>query len=165
MLLKAWRFITIMLTAVLMTMGFTHLWQLPQRLSYDGFLWLETLTFYVKFGPQGPGPVIEIAALLSTIVLVFLTRDRRPARALTLMAAVALAASTALWWTLIYPVNRELLTWTAETLPQNWTDFREQWEYTHSARAALMFVALGCLVYAAVHEAPDHMITRSELEE
>jgi hypothetical protein len=133
-----------------MTMGFTHLWQLPQRLAYDGVLWLDTLTFYVKFGPQGPGPVIEIAALLSTIILVFMVRGWRPAFALTLVAMFALIASTALWWTLIYPVNRELLTWTADTLPQNWMDFREQWEYTHSARALLMFVALGCLVAAAL---------------
>ena len=164
MLLKAWQFITIMLTAVLMTMGFTHLWQLPQRLAYDGVLWLDTLTFYVKFGPAGPGPVIEVAALLAAIILVFLVRGRRPAFALTIVAVFLLAASTALWWTLIYPVNRELLTWTVETLPQNWTDFRDQWEYTHSARAALMFLALGTLVAAAIIEHRPHVVRDREDE-
>ncbi|MGQ0642102.1 MAG: DUF1772 domain-containing protein [Gemmatimonadaceae bacterium] len=154
MFLKAWRFITIMLTAVLMTMGFTHVWQLPPRLTYEGSLWLDTLTFYVKFGPAGPGPIIEVAAILSTVVLLFLERGRRPAFVLTLSALIALALSTAAWWLFVYPVNRELLIWTADTLPQNWTDFRDQWEYTHAARAALMFVALGTLVYSVIRETP-----------
>ena len=152
--LKSWRFVTIMAVAVLMTMGFTHLWQLPPRLTYDGVLWLDSLTFYIKFGPAGPGPVIEVAALLSTVLLLFMVRGRRPAFALTLTALIALALSTAAYWLFIYPVNRELLTWTAETLPQNWTDFRDQWEYAHAARAGLQLVALGTLVYSVLHEVP-----------
>lgn len=154
-MLKAWRFITIMLTAVLMTMGFAHLWQLPPRMSYDGALWLDTLTFYIKFGPAGPGPVIEIAAILATVILLFLVRARRPAFAFTLMALVALMLSTAAWWLFVYPVNRELLTWTADTLPQNWMDFRNQWEYTNAGRAVLQFIALGSLVYSVITELPS----------
>lgn len=161
MFLKAWRFITIMVVAVLMTMGFTHLWQLPPRLTYEGALWLDTLTFYVKYGPAGPGPVIEIAALATTLVLVFLVRGRRPALALTLIALFALVVSTAAWWLFVYPVNRELLTWTAETLPQNWADFRNQWEYTNGARASLTFVALGCLVLSVLVERTDDRLTQS----
>ncbi|HEY7568228.1 MAG TPA: DUF1772 domain-containing protein [Gemmatimonadaceae bacterium] len=154
-MLKAWRFITIMLTAVLMTMGFAHLWQLPPRMSYDGPLWLDTLTFYIKFGPAGPGPVIEIAAILSTLILLVLVRGRRPALAFTLMALAALVLSTAAWWLFVYPVNRELLTWTMDTMPQNWMDFRDQWEYTNAARAGLMFIALGALVISLIRETPD----------
>lgn len=162
MLLKAWRFITIMLTAVLLTMGFTHLWQLPHRMDYDGALWLETLTFYIKFGPGGPGPVIEVAAIQSTILLALFARARRPAFALTLVAAIALVVSLGAWWVFIYPVNRELLNWTAETLPQNWTDFRDQWEYTHAARAVLMLIALGALVWSVLAETPTDLAQRQE---
>lgn len=160
-MLKAWRLITIMLTAVLMTMGFTHLWQLPPRMVYDGALWLDTLTFYIKFGPAGPGPVIEVATILATAVLLGLVRRRRPAFAFTLMALVALVLSTAAWWLFVYPVNRELLTWTADTLPQNWMDFRNQWEYTNAARAGLMFLALGALVYSALAELPNELTDAS----
>ena len=160
MQIRAWRFIAIVFTALLMTQGFAHLWQLPSRLAYEAVLWFDTLTFYVRFGPEGPGPFIEVAALLTTLVLVFLVRRRRPAFTLTLIAFVALALSTAAWWLFIYPVNRELLTWTAETLPQNWMEFRNQWEYTHSARAVLMFIALGLLVYSVIHETPDEVMPR-----
>ena len=156
-MLKAWRFITIMLAAVLMTMGFAHLWQLPPRMSFDGALWLDTLTFYITFGPAGPGPVIEVAAILATIILLVLVRRRRPAFAFTLMALIALVLSTAAWWLFVYPVNRELLTWTRDTLPQNWTAFRDQWEYTNAARAGLMFIALGALVISVLRDVPDAM--------
>jgi hypothetical protein len=154
MLLKWWRFITIMLTAVLLTMGFTHLWQLPHRMDYDGALWLETLRFYIKFGPSGPGPVIEVAAIQSTILVAFLVRNRRPAFAWTLVAAIALVVSLGVWWVFIYPVNTELLKWTAETLPQNWADFRNQWEYAHAVRAGLLFVAYGGVVWSVLAEVP-----------
>ncbi len=154
MLLKAWRFITILLTALLLTLGFTHLWQLPPRMSFDGALWLETLRRYVEFGPEGPGPVIEVAAVLSTIALVFMVRGRKPAFALTLSAAITLVVSMLAWWVFVYPINVELARWTAEMLPQNWTDFRDQWEYTHAARAVLMLVALGALVWSVLAELP-----------
>ncbi len=163
-MLQAWRFITIMLAAVLMTMGFVHLWQLPPRMAYDGALWLDTLTFYIKFGPTGPGPVIEIGAILSTIILLGLVRGRRPAFAFTLIALVALVLSMAAWWFFVYPVNRELLTWTVDTLPQNWMDFRNQWEYTNAARAGLMFVALGALLYSVLHEVPAELAHNVERE-
>lgn len=155
MQIKAWRFIAILFTALLMTQGFAHVWQLPSRLAYEGVLWFDTLTFYVRYGPEGPGPFIEVAAFLTTLVLLFLVRRRRPAFTLTLVAVVALALSTAAWWAFIYPVNRELLRWTADTLPQNWTAFRDQWEYTHSARAVLMFIALGALLYSLIYELPN----------
>lgn len=154
-MLKAWRFITIMLTAVLLTLGFVHVWQLPPRLSYDGALWLDTLTFYIKFGPRGPGPVIELASILSTVILLFLVRGRRAAFSCTLIAVSALVLSTATWWLFVYPVNREVLTWTPETLPQNWMDFRNQWEYANAARAGLMFIALGSLLLSVVREVPN----------
>jgi hypothetical protein len=150
MFLKAWRFITTMVVAVLMTMGFTHLWQLPPRLTYEGALWLDTLMFYIKYGPTGPGPVLEIGALVTTLVLVFLVYGRKPAFVLTLIALLALILSTVAWWAFVYPVNRELLTWTVDTLPQNWADFRDQWEYANGARAGLMLVALGCLVLSLI---------------
>lgn len=161
-MLKAWRFITIMLTAVLMTMGFVHVWQLPPRLAYDGTLWLETLTFYIKFGPRGPGPVLEVAAILATTILLVLVRRRRPAFMLTLLALVMLLLATATWWIFVYPVNRELLGWTPDTLPQNWMDFRNQWEYANATRAGLVLIALGTLLISVLWEPSDAAATSTQ---
>jgi hypothetical protein len=151
---RAWTFITILFTALLLTAGFVHVWQLPPRLDYEGVLWLDTLIFYIKFGPAGPGPVIEVAAIIASIVLALLMRGRRLASHLTWIAVTALLLSTATYWLFIWPVNRELLTWSFDNLPQNWTDFRDQWEYAHAARAGLMFVALATQVAAAIGSPP-----------
>jgi hypothetical protein len=43
---------------------------------------------------------------------------------------------------------------TPETLPPDWTRLRDQWEYTHAARAALQIIALGSLVVSLLVEIP-----------
>ena len=155
MFLKAWRFITIILTALLMTMGFAHLWQMPTRLTYDGSLWFTTLNMYQQFGPGGPGPFIEIGAIVSTIVLLFLLRDHRMASVLALVAAISLLAAFAAWWVLVHPVNVEMLNWTAESLPANWMEYRDRWEYAHAARAVFQLIALSGLVLSMLVEIPS----------
>jgi hypothetical protein len=43
---------------------------------------------------------------------------------------------------------------TPETLPPDWTRLRDQWEYTHAARAMLQIIALGSLVVSLLLEIP-----------
>jgi hypothetical protein len=45
-------------------------------------------------------------------------------------------------------------TWTVATLPANWTDARAQWEYGHTARAALLIASLAALIAATLTDAP-----------
>lgn len=51
MLLKLWRFFTLLLAALSMAMAFAHLLQLPPRMSYDAALWHNTQRMYQLFGP------------------------------------------------------------------------------------------------------------------
>jgi len=46
----------------------------------------------------------------------------------------------------IAPVNATLGAVTPDTLPPDWTNLRDRWEYTHAARALLQVIALGALV-------------------
>lgn len=84
-------------------------------MSYAGPFWFTTLSMYQQFGPSGPGPFIETGAILSEVVLVFLVRGRQP--------AISSIVACAVWWLLVYPVNAEMLKWTSESLPPNWTQF------------------------------------------
>ncbi|MGQ0539887.1 MAG: hypothetical protein ACT4R6_13140 [Gemmatimonadaceae bacterium] len=154
MLVRAWRFITIMLTALLATVGFTHFWQWPPRMEYDGPLWLRTLGLYVDYGPAAAGPLLEVAAVLATFGLVYLLRGRGASWAWALVAAVLLVVSMAAWWAFVYPVSNVVAGWPPAGPPENWTFFRAQWEYTHVARALLMLTALGALVYSVLVEVP-----------
>jgi hypothetical protein len=41
---------------------------------------------------------------------------------------------------------------TADTLPPDWAALRDQWEYTHAARALLQLAGLGFLVFSVLCE-------------
>lgn len=41
MLLKTWRFVTILLTALSLCLSVTHLLELPQRMNFDAELWVR----------------------------------------------------------------------------------------------------------------------------
>jgi len=61
-------------------------------------------------------------------------------------------------WIWVAPVNATLVPLTADTLPSNWSALRDQWEYTHAARALLQLTGLGFLVFSVVCEIPRRSV-------
>jgi hypothetical protein len=143
-----------LLIAVSMATAFCHLLEMPAKLKMDGALWLNLLqTLYPPaFGVVGGGA--EAGALVTAIVLVFLVRHRRPAFGWTVLTAFCMVAAHAAFWILVSPVNATLVPLTPDTLPSNWMQLRDQWEYTHAARAILQLVALGAAVFSTLVEIP-----------
>jgi hypothetical protein len=151
MFLKAWRLITIMFIALSMGIAFCHLLEMPAKITYDAALWLTLLqTLYGAFGTVGAS--IEVGAVLTAVVLVFLVRQRRPAFGWTLLGALCVVAAHVAWWVWVAPVNATMAPLTPETLPEGWMRLRDQWEYTHAARAILQIIALGALVFSILVE-------------
>lgn len=89
--------------------------------------------------------VLQVIALLSAA---FLARQDRRLLAPILLAILLVAASQALFWTYTFPANRATSNWSAQ--PDNWETLRLHWEYSHLASAALQFVAVTCLIVAAL---------------
>ena len=56
----------------------------------------------------------------------------------------------------VFPVNSQMGDWAPESLPESVTKLRDQWEYTHAARAILQIVGLGALVLSALAETPTN---------
>jgi hypothetical protein len=155
MLIRTWRFMTIILTALTMGMAFCHLLQMPPRMRLDGALWLASNALYQLFGTVGA--VIDIGAWILAVVLTILVRQRRPAFQWTLFGTVCLIVAHVAWWGFIAPVNAELAIWTPESIPADWTRLRAQWEYTHAARAVLQILGLSAFVLSVLAETPtDH---------
>jgi hypothetical protein len=152
MFLQLWRLLTILLTALSMSVAVCHLLEMPPKLGYDGATWLGLLqTLYPPmFGTLGGG--FETGAMITSLVLVWLVRHRRPAFGWTLLGAVLLLAMHAVFWIWIVPVNATLLPLTPETLPPNWSALRNQWEYAHAARALMQLAALAALVWSVLGE-------------
>jgi hypothetical protein len=155
MLLKTWRFVAIMLTALSMATAFAHLLEMPAKLRIDGAMWLTLLqTLYPPaFGPVGG--TCEGGALVTTNGLAVYVRHRQPVFGWTLLAAVFLIATHAAFWLLVQPVNATMGPLTSATLPADWMQLRGQWEYTHAARALMQIVALGALVVSVLVDTPS----------
>jgi hypothetical protein len=153
MLVKIWRLVTIMFTALSMGTALCHFLEMPAKITYEGALWLTLLqTLYPPaFGTIGA--FFEVGAVVTAVVLAFLVR-RRPGFVWTLLGALCLVVAHAAFWIWVAPVNATMSPLTPETLPADWMRLRNQWEYTHAARAVLQIVALGALVFSILVEIP-----------
>jgi hypothetical protein len=154
MLLRTWRFLTIMLAAVALSAALAHLMELPGKMTYDAPLYvLLHRTLYPTFG-QTAGWA-EALALLAVVGLTLRVRKRGAAFPLTATAATCQAAAMAVFLALVHPANLTMAGWPLDGIPPDWTRWRDQWEYGHAVRAILETVALAALVLSVLRETPS----------
>jgi hypothetical protein len=135
-------------------MAFSHALEYPGKQSQTGADWLMLQhNIYIVFGVVGA--IIEVMAIATTWIVLWQLRGWRLARVLTLAAALCGTAAFAVWFVYVDPVNNVLLTWTPQTLPDNWTFYRDRWELGHAATAVLFALAFSALVVAILSEAEN----------
>lgn len=156
MLVKCLRFITLILSALVMGMAFCHALELPAKTQYSASQYIAIQnSLYVAFGPPNIGAWIEVAAPLAAIALAILVRNRRPAFQLTLMAiALMLLAFPVIFFVFTEPANRVIRAATPKSIPTNWEQLRNQWEYSHLARFFCHLAAFSALVFSVLLETP-----------
>jgi Domain of unknown function (DUF1772) len=152
MFLRTWRFITIILAALTMGMAFCHTLELPAKMGYSPTVW-TTLQQSLYWGFGHIGGFIEAATVfLAAPVLTFLVRKRRPAFGWTLAGAIFLALGFMVFLVFTEPMNREIFQWTPQSVPADWTQIRNQWEYSHATRFVLQLMGLGALLISVLVE-------------
>jgi len=150
-LIKVWRFITIVLTALLMGMTFCHVLEMPAKMQYPAPFYLTLhRSLYVAFGPPNPGAFIEIGAILAAIVLVFLVRGERPAFWLTLAGALFLVAGLIGFFAFVQPANAAMRNMMIDMPPDDFFHWRDQWEYGHAAHFALHLLGFSALLLSVL---------------
>ncbi|HWM93713.1 MAG TPA: anthrone oxygenase family protein [Thermoanaerobaculia bacterium] len=154
MLVRSWRFVTILLVALLLGLAFAHVLERPAKMQYDAELyvtWQKTL--YVAWGPPNVGGFLEPAAILATLWLAFLVRRRRPAFWLTLGAGAALLlAFPVVFFLFVAPANEAFRSASAASVPANWMEMRSSWETGHAIRFVLQLAALSLLTLSVLLE-------------
>jgi hypothetical protein len=134
-----------------MSAAFCHLLELPPKMRYEPSLYVRLhRTLYPNFG-RISGPV-EAASVVTASALAWNLRNRRRPAKLAAAAAGCLAAAHAIFWTTVQPANQTMFTWKLDAIPQEWIGWRNQWEYSHAARAVLVTAALAMLAAEAVNE-------------
>lgn len=153
--LNVCRFSSIMSTAMTMTAAVAHLMELPAKMRYEPSLYVRLhRTLYPTFGKTA-GPA-EACAVATTAALAWSDRrqHRRSSR-LTLLAAGCLIAAHGIFWSVVQPVNVEMMRWPLDAIPKDWTNHRDRWEYGHALRAGLVTAALAALAWSLLPDADD----------
>jgi len=154
-----------MLTSLSLSLSVAHLLELPQRMRFDQQLWVKVTVVenvYRLFGSVGA--VFEVGAILTAIVLVFLVRRRGLTFYWTLSGAILLVLAFVSWIMFVAPMNAEFAKWLTNPVPQDWTRYRDQWEYAHAINAFIKIVGLSLLVLSVLVETPRKRAVHSHQE-
>ncbi|HEX8012904.1 MAG TPA: DUF1772 domain-containing protein [Casimicrobiaceae bacterium] len=133
--------VSLLLATLAMMPGAAHVLELPNKIGLSG---VEYLTVQRLYRGWSFTRLVVAAALVSTVVLLFMVREYPTAFALAWVAFLCLVGTQLVFWTFTQPVNRVTANWTF--LPGDWFELRRRWEYSHAASAALNLVALVALI-------------------
>jgi thiamine transporter ThiT len=156
MLLRVWRFITLLFTALALTMTSARLLELPQKMTYDASLYtVVNTTMYRYFAIVGG--IYTVGSIVTAIVLAILVRRRRATRRWTLAGAVALVLGFVTWLMLVEPVNTQIAAaqqTSPTTVPALWMGFRDRWEYGHATGFVFQLLGFSALIVSVLVEIP-----------
>lgn len=151
--LKLLRFLSLYLTAVAAGVVFSHVMEIAPKAQLSPAVYLDVQQVLLRdFGPILG--VVEGGALLSTLGVLFMLRGSRLVFWLTLTGFLCLALMILIWALWINPLNAQIETWTAETLPLRWHELRDDWAFFHRVRAFCAAIGLGALLVALLAETP-----------
>ena len=155
MSVKIWRFASIYLTAITLSLTFSHLLEMPRKLAWGPELYRDVQhTLYLYFAIVG-APA-ESGAILCLAVLCFLIRRRRRSFWLTLIASICVATRLVVRFVLVSPANHQMSQWTTpplpETWPDTWLDTRRQWEFGHAVSAVLDLIGFAALIASVLFD-------------
>lgn len=151
-MLKAFRFVSLVLTALSLGGAFAHVLELPNKrvLDYEDYLFVQQRLY------EGWGRVIgsvELGALLSTIAVFVLVRGSRASSIWTFSGVALISTALIVWQVWVGPVNVQVSDWNSASTPENWMQLRDSWEYGHAARAVLFAGAFISLLVPALSDA------------
>jgi MFS family permease len=163
MFIRAWRFITLMLTSLSLSLSMAQLLELLQRMQFDQQLWVRVTILenvYKLF--VSVGAVFGITAILTTLVMAFLVRRRGSTFYWALGRAIFLVLAVVIWIMFIAPMNAEFAQWLTNPVPTDWTRYSDQWEYAHEVNALIKMIGLILLVVSVLVETPKKRAIHSD---
>lgn len=148
-------FIALMSTAIALSAGLAHMFELINKMALDREAYFTVQQIYAGWNLFAVALLIEFVAILAVIVLH--RRQRIPVIAASL-ALGGLIGAQVIFWTYTFPANAATRNWTVQ--PENWEALRDQWEYSHLAGALFQLVAMAALIVALIaRDKPSAPIT------
>ncbi len=155
--IRIWRFATIMLASLSLTMTSAHVLELPQKMAYDAQMYSAVnTTLYRYFAIVGA--IYTLGSIIAAFVLTYLVRKHRTSFRWTLSGALCLLLAFATWLSLVAPVNEviaDALRSAPETVPALWMQLRERWEYGHATGFVITLAGVCLLVISILADTPN----------
>jgi hypothetical protein len=144
MSLRVVQFLAVLLTALALVPAGAHLFELPNKIDLPRDAYLIVQGVYAGWALFG---IVDLAALAMNAVLAIKLRRQRLAFSFAVTAALCFVVFFAIFFTWTFPANQATANWT--TMPDNWSELRREWEYSHAVNAVVMLIAL-CSVTLSV---------------
>jgi uncharacterized membrane protein len=113
-------------------------------------------TFYVEKMQHAirvftvPLPTVVISGVFFTIVSTWLARRERLSLYLLLAASLCVIAVALITAFGNVPINNQIMTWSINSPPSNWTDLSEKWWRFQIERTIVQIIGLSFLILAAL---------------
>lgn len=166
-MLELLQVLTVLLVATAMGLSLAHALEMPGKFRLDRQAYVAIQQVYYPGFTIGGG-IGEFGGIIATAALVLALPFGQPPFWLALGALLLLLAMHAVYWLFTHPTNRFWLQtvelgragrefFSADPLrqaqdldePRQWQAMRDQWEYSHVARAVLAGLSLTLLATAA----------------
>jgi hypothetical protein len=144
MSLRVVQFLAVVLTALALIPAGAHLFELPHKIDMARDAYFTVQSVYAGWAWFG---IIDFAALIMIGAMAVKLRRQPLAFPFALAAALCFVLFFAIFFIWTFPANQATANWT--TMPDDWSDLRRQWEYSHAVNAFVMLVAF-CSVLLSV---------------
>ena len=140
-------FVSVFLLGLASGMSFSHLLQGGPKRTLPPAQFLAVQQILLRnYGSAVGG--LEAAALVSTLARAVVTWGKPLVPVLASVASACVLVMIIIWAVWIDPINRAVNSWTPESLPSNWADFRDRWHLLHACRFVLSVVAFSAVIGA-----------------
>lgn len=136
MTLRLVQFLAILISALALIPSGAHLAALPNKIDLPQAEYFTVQGIYYGWAILG---FLWFAALAMNALLAILVRQQPWPFWLAVAAATCFVLMLAIFFAWTFPANQATQNWTA--VPANWETLRIEWEYSHAANAALVFLA------------------------
>jgi hypothetical protein len=147
------RFINIIIAALLAGTSF-GIWVGLNPLNYSPSTYVEQQKQLVMSLNTLMVSLVVIATLV-TVISAYLQKKNKVAFIMLLFASVSFASCIFISRFGNLPIQKEILTWSADSLPGNWIMLRDKWWSFHIMRTIAELVALALVTWASVQRSVE----------
>lgn len=139
--MKALQLMAVLATALLLGTTFAPVLEMPAKLALSASEWWTVQDTLVRPCVTVGGP-LELFAVVINLAVLAAALSRPQLLVLTAGSALCLVLAFAVWVVFTEPVNVQVLQWSSNTLPNDWGQLREQWEFSQLIRFLLHLTGL-----------------------